>query len=101
MSRIITLDDWKRHQSLFHETDGGDGFVVEERQEVQDLVDFNAHERNENTKRWGDGRVVARIPLTTMFELQRRGIWDDEKALLKWLDTEGVAYKCINASLSK
>jgi hypothetical protein len=98
--RIITGDAERKHVELFHES-GADHFVIENKQDVQDLVDFNKHEFDSNTNRWGDGRIVARIPMTTVIELQRRGIWDDEQALLKWIDREGVAYKCVNASLSK
>ena len=45
-------------------------------------------------------RHVAEIPNAIVNELMRRGIWGDKKALLKWLDTEGRAFKSYQGRVS-
>lgn len=38
-------------------------------------------------------RHVAEIPTVIVNDLMRRGIWGDDKALLRWIETEGQAFK--------
>lgn len=41
-------------------------------------------------------RHIARIPATVYYDLKRRGIWDDEKSKLKWLEGEGQKFIVTN-----
>ena len=75
----------------FH--DLGDGqYVMETRQDVTGLVEFNKMLQNENTGRWGELTMVAQIPLTVLEDLQRKGVIDsmwnlrDEPGFRRWLN---------------
>jgi len=50
-----------------------------------DLIEANAREYEESkNKRWGDGRVVARIPLNKWFAELRNGVKEGDHDHMKW-----------------
>lgn len=74
--------------SVIHPTQDG-GFVYQQAQETQDILDYNKLLYNEIDHRasWGNGIVrAAQIPLVIWFKLKRLGITDDPKAYMKWLN---------------
>lgn len=81
-------------QTVFHED--GDGFVIEQQQDVSSIQALNSAESKNYDKstRWrGDGNQnrVGRIPMLIVAELMKNGIWEDDDALLAWLDNPGNA----------
>jgi hypothetical protein len=101
MSRIITLNGPR--VALFHDEANDEEFVLENKQDVTDLMDLNKRHYNDGTRGgWGDGRVVARIPLVIWDDLVRRGIADDDVALAKWLDDpDNLAWRATPGLLSR
>lgn len=73
----------------FKPSDDGESFEIHTVQNVTDIVE-DAHEQykgKDERSRWsGDLHHVAHIPAVIVQDLRRRGIWDDEKALRRWLN---------------
>lgn len=55
------------------------------RQDVEPILD-GIHRDRENM-RHGVNKVAARIPMVIVENLISRGIWDDEDAMKKWLNS--------------
>ena len=63
--------------------------VIDTAQHVDDIVEAakGHHRMFDERSNWkGDLHRVASIPLTILFDLQRKGILDDEVAFKKWLN---------------
>lgn len=62
-----------------------------------DTIRKFTHEELSSTsrsERIGDFRKVASIPTLVQFDLIKRGIWNDEKAMKKWLNSvEAAPYR--------
>jgi hypothetical protein len=80
-------------QRLVIEQDGG--VHLESSQDVSDIIKAAHESRGSYSKfeRLGDDVKVASIPMLVMHDLMKKGIWQDKKALWKWLNTEGQMYK--------
>jgi len=77
----------------FHWDDTNDTFVIQTQQEVDNIIDANRMNYNESANEsWGDGKVVASIPMTVYFDLMKKGIANDPKALKKWLNDPDNRY---------
>lgn len=79
----------------FHPRSDG-GFTVHTEQDVTARLETNREMRNDTPRsaRWRDFERVASIPLTVYFDLKKRGIADDTKALMKWLnDPDNRAFR--------
>lgn len=69
--------------------DNQDGTVtIESDQDVKAIMEANQFGRKEVDKhaKWGEMTRVASIPLTLYYELQKKGILDDQAAMKKWLN---------------
>ena len=67
----------------------GDHLHVRSSQDVTAIEEYNRAHRATIDERAGcapDGEHVGRIPLGIMNDLIREGIWQDDKALLAWLE---------------
>ena len=86
-------------QRLVIEHDGG--VHLESSQDVSSITQAAHEERGKYSKfeRIGDDVKVASIPMLVMHDLMKKGIWQDKKALWKWLNTEGRMYKTRDISL--
>lgn len=84
--RIFDTDPLTGITRYWHVRDNGE-FVIETEQRLS-VDDANTRARNTTDKRtkWGDMSRVASIPLGVFYDLKRRGIADDPKALKKWLN---------------
>jgi hypothetical protein len=88
--RPLGYNPAKKIQSVFHVEDPtGEEFITEEIQDVTDIVlvnqaEYNAHDERAPFK--GDFVKVGQIPEVVWAELVRKGIANDNDALLKWLD---------------
>jgi len=88
-SRLLNFDPISKVRSLFHGGTDGDDFVVEEVQDVTEVLEANKRAFNEFDERtpWNpEMNQVASIPLVVWEGLKRKGIADDNKALMRWLD---------------
>src|SRR5262245_14035236 len=77
MSRRVPLWANEAHgtRTYYHDDPSTDSFWIETAQDVEPIIERNKESyNNQNHERWGDGRIVASIPLTVMLELARRGI---------------------------
>ena len=62
--------------------------TIESDQDVKAIMEANQFGRKEMDKhtKWGEMSRVASIPLTLYYELQKKGILDDQAAMKKWLN---------------
>lgn len=81
-------------QKLTIDTDGSMHWVTE--QDDEDIRRF-AHESRSNFsqhQRFGDIAPVASIPVVVQYDLIKRGIWGDQDAMKKWLNSiEAAPYR--------
>jgi hypothetical protein len=86
--KLFSADFIGKRQSTFHATDDGDGFVIEDKQDIQPVIDQTkeSYANIDERAKWGDLGFVGQIPFVIWDQLVREGIAQDDKALLKWLD---------------
>ena len=84
--RIFDTDPLTGITRYWHVRENGE-FVIETEQKIN-VDESNSRFRNMTDKRtkWGDMARVASIPLNVYYDLKRRGIADDPKAMKKWLN---------------
>ncbi len=103
-TRTITSDPITKRAVRYHDVDGGEGYAIETKQDVQHIIDKNLARQaliDENAK-WGEFAQVAEIPVVVWADLVRKGIANDERALRKWLDDkDNFAFRTRYGSLSK
>lgn len=85
MTRIFSQDKASGITKYWHVTDKGE-YVVETQQDVSAIVEANKREYNNTPDKYRDVNKVASIPLSVYYDLKRKGIADDPKALRKWLN---------------
>lgn len=85
MTRIFSQDKASGITKYWHVTDKGE-YVVETQQDVSAIVEANKREYNNTPDKYRDVNKVASIPLSVYYDLKRKGIADDPKALKKWLN---------------
>lgn len=86
-SRVLSRDPASRTTEVFHYNAATDESVIEVIQDVEDLITRNRRLLNDSAgTRWGDGKIVASIPLNVYEQLRKQGITRDRKAMKKWLE---------------
>ena len=95
MSERLITDDALTGIKTYLEYDGtDDNAVIRKEQDVTGIVESNRAAFDAAPKRWGDMTHVGRIPLTVYYELERKGILNDQDALRKWLnDPENAMWR--------
>ncbi len=95
MSKRLITDDALTGIKTYLEYDGtDDNAVIRKEQDVTGIVESNRAAFDSAPKRWGDMTHVGRIPLTVYYELERKGILNDQDALRKWLnDPENAMWR--------
>lgn len=95
MSKRLITDDALTGIKTYLEYDGtDDNAVIRKEQDVTGIVESNRAAFDGAPKRWGDMTHVGRIPLTVYYELERKGILNDQDALRKWLnDPENAMWR--------
>ena len=66
-----------------------DDLVVQNTQDVEEIIKHNAAHRaliDQKARCAPDGELVGRIPLNIVYRLMREGVWQDNDALLAWLE---------------
>ncbi len=81
--RVLHHDPIIGITEIFHGSEDGDSFTIETIQDVEPLLEKNKQDFNEvsGTDRWGDGKLVARIPMVIYDQWIREGIVDDQAKL--------------------
>lgn len=83
---LLDYDPVAKSATRWHEE--GDDVIIENVQDVQTLVDQNKalYAQSHASDPYGEFDRVASLPLTVYWDLQERGILDDEEAFRKWLN---------------
>ena len=73
---------WHHHDEMTGET------VIHTEQDVTAIVEHNKNQYNDIDSRapYGDLAKIADIPMTILFDLQKKGIWGNQKRMRKWLN---------------
>lgn len=97
---VLNHDEFTGITDYFHVLEDGKEWAVESRQDVSGLVEVNHELRKLDDGKWGDGRMVASIPLTVLENLQRIGMIDgmynvkNNTDFSKWLNkSKNRAYR--------
>lgn len=89
MSGRVLSQEHGLRETWYDDIHHGEKNIIHTVQDAQPITDANVRQFNLHDERapWRDGmNHVARIPDVVVAQLQRDGIWDDPKALLRWLD---------------
>lgn len=88
MSKLFDVDPVTKTVQWFHwdEASRGKEMVIQTRQEMGEIFESNKLDINNAESRWGDGKCVARLPLTIWADLKKKGVIDDQKALRRFLN---------------
>lgn len=71
-----------------------DEAIISKEQDVSAIIEANKAEFNDAPDRWGEWTKVGSIPLSVYYELERKGILQDQKALAAWLnDPDNRAFR--------
>lgn len=75
MKKLFNVDPASGRHTVAH-FDGEGGLILETKQDVSHIIDGNKKMFNEVTSldRWGDLTKVARLPLTVIDDLNKKGI---------------------------
>lgn len=98
-TRLFSADPAAGITRWWHYDEALDQQTIETVQDVTELVSGNKCEYAsiDERARWKDGlgERVASIPMSIYFDLKRRGIEDDQKALRAWLnDSDNRFFRC-------
>lgn len=93
MARVFDQDRAAGITRYWHYNDELDEYTIETVQDVQPIVDANKRAYNAEDKHYkGELHRVASLPLSVFFDLKKRGILDDQKAMKKWLNDPDNRY---------
>lgn len=94
--RLIDYDPTTGIREDYYEIDGQ--WYIVNKQDAEDIIELNKAEYNSTDERARHKSEVfnrcARLPLTVLMDLERRGITKDAKAFRKWLNaSENRAFR--------
>lgn len=92
--RILHHSDVHGVTEYFHPSEDGKSFAIEHEQDVVPLIDRNKADLNmvSKTDRWGDGKLVARIPAVIYNDWKQKGYMDDQAKLKALLNDPDNAF---------
>lgn len=96
-TRLFDVNPFAGTKTLWH--DMGDGqYALETIADVEAAIDINTAFRNESNRHQiggeAHGVMVASVPLVIYEDLMARGIAQDNKAMLRWLnDRDNLAFR--------
>ena len=72
----------------FHHDDATGESTIHTEQDIEPLLELNSKLRNNQTRldRWGDGKIVASVPMTIYGEWLTSGKIHDQSFLTRWLN---------------
>lgn len=85
---LLSYDPITRKRQVFHASRDGNEYGIETVYDVEPIMDAakGEHAMIDERARWGDIERVASIPMPLYFELQEKGIVQDQKAFRRWLN---------------
>jgi hypothetical protein len=95
MTKRLINDDKFTGIKTFYDYDAStDEAVISKEQDFAPIIEQNKREFNDAPERFGEWSKVGSIPLSLYYELERKGILKDQKALAKWLnDPDNRAFR--------
>lgn len=86
--RLFDIDPLTGATRYFSYDDATDQCTIETVQDVTEIIELNKRRFNNmsESSRWGDGQIVASIPMALLADLQRRGIAQDQAKMRAWLN---------------
>lgn len=86
--RLFDVDPFTGATQYFYHDEDTDETVIETVQDVDLILEANKDSFNsiDEKARWGDGKMIARIPLNLYYDLKQKGVVDDEAAFRRWLN---------------
>jgi hypothetical protein len=94
--RLFDVDPLTGARQYFYYDEMADESIIETVQDVEPLFDINAATFNstDSRARWGEGQMVARLPLNIWWDLKQKGVIDDQKKFARWLnDSENMKFR--------
>lgn len=94
--RLFSHDPVFGVTKYWHWDEMSDEVAIETVQDIEPLLEYNQRLRNDQTSldRWGDGKVVAKIPMTEYAKLLADKRIHDQAYLRRWLnDPENRKYR--------
>lgn len=85
--KLLSHDDATGISKIFHAD--GDDFVIQTQMHeaaVENIIETNKINFNEASGPFGNGKIVASIPIHIYWDLKRKGIADDDAAMKRWLN---------------
>lgn len=87
--KVLSNDPFTGLVKYFHPDDDGNSFVIQTEMPahvVEDIVEANKASFNDAPTQWGNGKLVASIPIHIYWDLKKKGIADDDAAMRRWLN---------------
>lgn len=92
--RLLNYDPVFGTREYFVPSDDGDSFTIETVQDTAPIFDQNKRDMSNvsSSDRWGDGKLVARIPMEVYSDWKAKGYMADQKKLKSLLDDPDNAF---------
>lgn len=87
--KVFSHDQFTGVTKYFHWDDTNDTFLIETEMAapvLDDVIEANKQMYNDAPTRWGEGQLVARIPVHVYWDLKKKGVADDDAAMKRWLE---------------
>lgn len=87
--KLLSHDPETGVSKIFHADDNGNSFVIQTQMAapaVESIIEANKTNYNDAAGRWGNGKIVASIPIHIYWDLKKKGIADDDAAMKRWLN---------------
>jgi hypothetical protein len=87
--KLFSQDPFTGVTKYFHWDDSNDTFLIETEMAapiLEDIVEDNKQSYNDAPSNWGNGQLVATIPIHIYWDLKKKGIADDDAAMRRWLN---------------
>ncbi len=84
--RLMDIDPEYGTKTYFYYDHDNDTFSINTEQTVDANLDVNKRFYNDAPTRWGDGQMVASIPISLYWDLWKKGTAKDQVAFKKWLN---------------
>lgn len=88
MKKLFSHDAELGITRYFHYDENTDQATISTHQNLSPLLEQTKRYRNQQTSldRWGEGRVVAQVPLALYYEWLKEGKTNDDAFLRRWLN---------------
>ena len=93
--KLLSNDPFTGVSKTFHADDNGNSFVIETgmaQPVLEQIIENNKTNYNDASGSWGNGKIVASIPIHIYWDLKKKGIADDQAAMKRWLNDPDNRY---------